>query len=61
MSSSHGPANVISQLETRSLNESSAAIMAAVDIHDRTVADEFVKEFLHKVLLQRRFPRRGIR
>lgn len=53
MSSSQGPANEIAQLETRSLNETTTAIMVAVNIHNRATADEFVKETLHKILLQR--------
>lgn len=53
MSPSHSPANEIAQLETRSLNESTTAIMAAVNMHDRASADEFVKATLHRILLQR--------
>jgi len=53
MSSSHGALNEIKQLETRSLNESTTAIMVAVTMNDHATADAFVKEALHKVLLQR--------
>jgi hypothetical protein len=53
MSSSHGSANEISQIETRSLDESTTAIMVSVNIRNRAAADDFVKETLHKILLQR--------
>jgi hypothetical protein len=53
MSSSQVPGNRIAQLETRELDTSTSAIMVALNINDRATADAFVKEALHKILLQR--------
>jgi hypothetical protein len=47
--------NQIAQLETRKLDESSAAIMVALDLRDRATASNFVKEVVHKIMLQRMF------
>jgi hypothetical protein len=53
MSSPQARANRIAQLETRHLNESTSAIMVALNMNDRATADPFVKEVLQKILLQR--------
>jgi hypothetical protein len=45
--------NQIAQLETRKLDESATGIMVALDIRDRATASKFVKEVVHKVMLQR--------
>jgi hypothetical protein len=50
---SDDPTNVMEQLETRRLNESTSAIMAALTMKDPASASEFVREILHKILLQR--------
>ena len=53
MSSSPSGVNEIAQLETRQLNESSSAIMVALNMRDCATASQFVKDVAHKVLLQR--------
>jgi hypothetical protein len=53
MSSPEGAANTIAQLETRMLDESTAAIMVALNFRDRSTAGRFVKDVVHKVLLER--------
>jgi hypothetical protein len=57
MTSPQSPANRIAQIETRELNESTAAIMVAVNMDDRTTADSFVKEVLQAILNQRMISR----
>jgi hypothetical protein len=51
--SSDDYANVIAQLETRPVDESSTAIMAALTMNDPASAGEFVREVLNKILMQR--------
>jgi hypothetical protein len=53
MNPTRGPANEIKRIETRSVNASTSAIMVALNMRDLATADAFVKEAVHKVLLQR--------